>query len=230
MLVQRCEAFFGLRGVGASILLWLPLVAMAGLFSWPSPPVPPETTTQDVAHRIIFNGLDMRAQVFESQQTPEEIVAFYRKAWRGQVVVSQMGREQVIGHREGDYFMTVQVSASGSGSKGNIGVVDVATAPEHFVPGKGIPTPMDSKVFNDIRYPDDPIPTRMIALSNQLSPQQNISFYRERLEGEGWKPLNDHCAPSGCVLDFQRGDQKMNLVIERQENVRSQIVMTIQNP
>lgn len=209
---------------------WFPLSAMAGLFSWPEPPLPLATTTQSVAGRIVFNGLDMHAQTFTSPRSPDEILAFYRKVWREQVVVNQMGNEQVIGHREGDYFMTIQVSASGSGSRGNIGVVDVASAPEHFVPGKGIPTPMDSKVFNDIRYPDDPIPTRMIALSNQLSPQQNISFYRERLEGEGWKPLNDSCTSSGCVLDFQRGDQKMNLVIEPQKNVRSQIVMTIQNP
>lgn len=227
---QRREVFSGFWVVGGTTLLWLPMVAMAGLFSWPSPPVLPDTTTQVVAHRIIFNGLDMRAQVFESPRSPEEILAFYRKVWRGQVVVNSMGNEQVIGHREGDYFMTVQISASGTGSKGNIGVVDVATAPEHFVPGKGIPTPMDSKVFNDIRYPDDPIPTRMVALRNQLSPQQNVTFYRERLEGEGWKPLTDRCAPSGCVLDFKRGDQKMNLVIEPQQNVRSQIVMTIQNP
>lgn len=209
---------------------WFPLPAMAGLFSWPEPPLPLDTTTQSVAGRIIFNGLDMHAQTFTSPRSPDEILAFYRKVWRGQVVVNSMGSEQVLGHREGDYFTTVQVSPSGSGSKGNIGVVDVATAPEHFVPGKGIPTPMDSKIFNDISYPDDPIPTRMIALRNQLPMQQNGSFYRERLEGEGWKPLNDRCASSGCVLDFQRGDQKMNLVIEPQKNVRSQIVMTIQNP
>ena len=157
-------------------------------------------------------------------------MAFYRQAWSGQVVINQMGTDRVIGHREGDYFMTVQVRASGPGSRGNIGVVDVATAPEHFVPGKGVPTPMDSKVFNDIRYPDDPVPTRMVALNNQLSPQQNARFYRERLEGERWKPLNNRCSSSGCVLEFQRGDQKMNLVIAPQKNARSQIVMTIQNP
>jgi hypothetical protein len=197
---------------------------------WPTTPMAPNMQTQNVAKRILFNGLDMRVQVFESRQSPDEILAFYRKIWVGQAVVNQIGHEQVIGHREGDYFMTIQVSASGSGSKGNIGVVDVATAPEHFVPGKGVPTPMASKVFNDIRYPDDPIPSRMVALRNQLSPQQNVNFYRERLEGDGWKPLNDHCAAAGCVLDFQRGDQKMNLLIVPLKNVRSQVILTIQNP
>lgn len=227
---------FYLRLTGAELRRFLagalfPFAIIAPAWAgWPTTQMAPDMQIQSVAKRILFNGLDMRAQVFESPRSPEEILAFYRKVWRGQVVVNSMGSEQVIGHREGDYFTTVQVSASGSGSKGNIGVVDVATAPEHYVPGKGIPTPMDSKIFNDILYPDDPIPTRMIALRNRLSTQQNVSFYRERLEGEGWKPLNDRCASSGCVLDFQRGDQKMNLVIEPQKNVRSQIVMTIQNP
>lgn len=209
---------------------WLPVTAMAGLFSWPTPPLPPDTTTQNVAGRIVFNGLDMHAQTFSSPRSPDEILAFYRKAWAGQVVVNPMGHEQVIGHRQGDYFMTVQVSAAGAGSKGNIGVVDITSAPAHFVPGEGLPKPMDSKVFNDIRYPDDPIPSRMVALQNHLSPRQNAGFYRERLAGDGWKPLDDHCSASGCVLDYQRGDQKMNLAITPGQRGRSQLVMTIQNP
>ncbi|MHB9022411.1 MAG: hypothetical protein ACYC3A_11375 [Halothiobacillus sp.] len=211
-------------------MAWIPLPARADLFAWPAPPVPPNMQTQSVAQRIIFNGLDMRAQVFESVQSPEDILAFYRKAWAGSVVVNRMGDEQVIGHSEGDYFMTVQVSVAGAGSKGSIGVVNTATAPKHFEPGKGLPKPMDSKVFNDIRYPDDPVPTRVVALRNALSPKQNASFYRERLEGEGWKPLNDHCGIAGCVIDYQRGDQKMNLAIESTQGNQSSLIVTIQNP
>jgi hypothetical protein len=212
------------------LALCLPLLASAGLFAWPPPPVPPDSSTQDVAGRIIFNGLTMQAQTFRSTHSPKEIVAFYRQRWAGQMVVNQMGHEQVIGHHQGDYFMTVQVSTAGSGSQGNIGVVDLASAPTQFEPGKGLPKPMGSKVFNDILYPDDPIPARMVALQNALSPRQNASFYRERLAGEGWKPLDDHCSASGCVLDYQRGDQKMNLAITAGQNDRSQLVMTIQNP
>lgn len=212
------------------LVFGLPLLASAGLFSLPTPPVPPDSSTQNVAGRIIFNGLTMQAQTFRSTRTPKEIVAFYRQRWPGQMVVNQMGHEQVIGHRQGDYFMTVQVSTTGSGSQGNLGVVDLASAPAQFEPGKGLPKPMGARVFNDIHYPDDPVPTRMVGINSPLSPSQNASFYRERLAGEGWKPVDDRCHAAGCVLDYQRGDQKLNLAITAGKNDRSQLVMTIQNP
>jgi hypothetical protein len=223
------------RVIRASLMLVFMLAgvsmnARASWQSWPIPPLPSGTHTQNVARRIVFNGLDMRAQLFRSSQSPQDIVAFYRRAWKGRVVVNRVGDQQVIGHNQGDYFVTIQVQGAGAGSKGNIGVVDVASAPRHFVPGKGVPTPMGSKVFNDIAYPDDPVPARMVALRNTLSPRQNASFYRERLAGDGWKPQGDRCDTAACVLSYQREEEKMTLVITRVHDDQSQVVALIQQP
>ena len=161
------------------VLLALP--AAAGAASLPQPPLPPATHTADVAQHLVFNGLDMHAQVFDSNQAPAQVIAFYRQAWDGRVVVNPMGDAQVIGHRDGDYYVTVEVRPAGSGSRGNIGVIDVAHAPHDFEPGKGLPRPMGSKVFNDIAYPDDRVPARTVAMTNGLSPQQNVAWFRERV-------------------------------------------------
>lgn len=210
-------------------LAMLPAVALAD--SWPQPPLPDGTKTADVAQHMVFNGLDMHAQVFRSNQTPAQVVAFYRNTWNGRVVVNPLGDAQVIGHRDGDYYVTIQVSPAGGGSKGNIGVVDVADAPHDFQPGKGLPRPMGSTVFNDIAYPDDRVPARTVAMTNALSPRQNAAWFRERLAGEGWKNVDDNrCAQDACVLGYERGDSHLALVATRTRDGHSQVVLNVQQP
>lgn len=209
-------------------LALLPLRALAGT---PEPPLPPGTQVADVAQHMVFNGLDMHAQVFHSERTPAQVVAFYRQAWQGRVVVDPMGDAQVVGHRDGDYYVTVEVRAAGAGSRGSIGVVDVGNAPHDFEAGKGLPRPMGSQVFNDIAYPDDAVPARTVAMTNRLSPLQNASFFRERLAAEGWKPVDDNrCAEGTCVLGYERGDSHLSLVAAPAGIGHSQIVFNIQRP
>ncbi len=207
----------------------LPLMAHAG--SWPSPPVPAGTRTDEVAQHIVFNGLDMHAQTFTSAQSQDELVEFYRKAWDKEVVVNRLGQAQVIGHRDGDYYITVQVSGSGAGSKGNIGIVDVASAPKHFVPGKGLPAPAGSKVFNDIAYPDDSVPARTVAMRNSLSPAQNTAYFRERLVADGWKASDaGACGGNDCVMRYERGDSKLTLLVMREGASQSQVLINVLQP
>lgn len=215
-------------------LPWIALIAlpaMAAAASLPQAPLPPATQSVDVAQHLVFNGLDMHAQVFTSSETPAQVIAFYREAWNGRVVVNPLGDAQVVGHRDGDYYVTVEVRAAGGGSRGNIGVVDVAHAPHDFEPGKGLPRPMGSKVFNDIAYPDDRVPARTVAMTNGLSPQQNTAWFRERLVGEGWKSVQDNrCAQDACVLGYERGDSHLALVATRTGDGHSQVVLNIQQP
>jgi hypothetical protein len=211
-------------------LLLLPIAAIAGS-SFPQPPLPENIEIDPVAKRIVYNGLEMRASVFRSPQPAAEIIAFYEKAWKGRVVIDALGDTTVVGHGDGDYFTSVRVAADGAGSKGEIGIVNVGSAPKHFEPGKGLPKPMGSKVFNDIAYPDDPVPARTVALRNGLSAKQNAAFFRERLAGEGWKPVADNaCAQRGCVLGFERGSANLSLVVIADTGGQSQVVITVQQP
>lgn len=213
------------------MLAGLLMAGAAHAGGWPSPPLPAGTATEDVAKHIVFNGLDMHAQVFSSARSQDEVVAFYRQAWGKDVVVNRMGPSQVIGHREGDYFVTVQVSNSGAGSKGNIGIVDVGGAPTHFVPGKGLPAPMGSKVFNDIAYPDDSVPARTVAMRNALSPAQNAAYFKERLVADGWKPSDaGHCRDADCVMRYERGDSKLTLLVMREGAAQSQVLINVLQP
>src|SRR5579871_3165463 len=109
----------------AWLVALLPVMAMAD--GWPQTPLPAQTETEEVAQRIVFNGLDMRAQLFKSPLNPDQLVQYYRKQW-DKLVVNKLGASVVVGHADGDYYTTVQISAAGSGSNGNIGVIDIASA------------------------------------------------------------------------------------------------------
>lgn len=201
----------------------------------PDVALPPQTQSAQVAKRIVYNGLDMHANVFESGLSQQQVVDFYRRKWGKKTSINDVGSSKVVGHLDGDFFITVQVTSDGEGSKGTIGVVRL---PPEATPrpelGKGLPQPFGTKVVNDISYPDDRTPARTVLMVDGLSPNQNADWFRSRLIAKGWTDAgaNDCRRGAGyCVLQFERGKTKMMFVAQRTETAdRSQILMNILNP
>ena len=165
---------------------------------------------------MIYNGTDMRGQVFTSTQNAADVVKFYRQLWGKQSIVNEIPGWQVVGHREGDFYITVQVRPDSSGSRGDIGITRIPTSRGKVELGAGVPHPSNTTVFNDILYPDDRTPARTLAMINNLSVQQNASYYREHLAAQGWKPADTHiCAPgaSSCVMNYEQGSRKMMVAL-----------------
>ncbi len=178
---------------------------------------------------MIYNGTDMRGQVFTSTRSAADIVAFYRQLWGKQSVINQIPGWQVIGHREGDFYITVQVRTEGGGSRGDIGIVRIPSTRAKPELGAGVPHPSNTTVFNDIVYPDDRTPARTLAMVNNLSVQQNAGYYREHLAAEGWKPADTHTCASGttsCVMNYEQGGRKMMVALTA-KSTHSQIVINL---
>jgi len=178
---------------------------------------------------MIYNGTDMRGQVFTSSQNAADIVKFYRQLWGKQSVLDQIPGWQVIGHREGDFYITVQVRPDGSGSRGDIGITRIPAGKTRVELGAGVPHPSNTTVFNDIVYPDDRTPARTLAMRNNLSVQQNANYYREQLTATGWKPADIHtCASdaSSCVMNYEQGGRKMMVALTK-NTTHSEIVINL---
>src|SRR5690348_14450940 len=99
---ERRQRLFALWG-----LVLLPTVSSAS--SWPDLKLPDGTRAAEVSSHMIYNGTDMRGQVFTSVQPAADIIKFYRGLWGKQSVLNQMSGWQVIGHRDGNFYITVQV-------------------------------------------------------------------------------------------------------------------------
>jgi hypothetical protein len=178
---------------------------------------------------MIYNGTDMRGQVFTSSRPAVEIVKFYRQLWGKQSIVNDIPGWQVVGHREGNFYITVQVRPDGSGSRGDIGIIRIPTAKTQVQLGAGVPHPSNTTVFNDIIYPDDRTPARTLAMINNLSVQQNTNYYREHLSASGWKPADTHTCIQGaasCVMNYEQGSRKM-MVTLRSNGSHSEIVINL---
>jgi hypothetical protein len=208
-------------------LLWSGLLPAAS--AWPDLKLPDGAHAAEVASHMIYNGTDMRGQVFTSSQSAGDVVKFYRNLWGRQSVLNQIPGWQIVGHREGDFYLTVQVRPDGSGSRGDIGIVRIPTQRSTVELGSGVPHPSNTTVFNDILYPDDRTPARTLAMTNKLSVQQNANYYREHLAETGWKPADPHgCAPgaSSCVMNYEQGSRKMMVALTANAS-HSQIVINL---
>jgi len=209
-------------------LLLLPAVS-AAVSPWPDVKLPDGAQSAEVASHMIYNGTDMRGQVFTSSESAANIVKFYRDLWGKQSVLNQIPGWQVVGHRDGEFYFTVQVKADGSGSRGNIGIVRLPTHRSTVELGSGVPHPANTTVFNDILYPDDRTPARTLGMTNNLSVQQNASYYREHLAETGWKAADPHgCAPatSSCVMNYEQGKRKMTVALTKNAS-HSQIIINL---
>ena len=207
--------------------LLLPTISSAS--SWPDVKLPDGTRTAQVSSHMIYNGTDMRGQVFTSSRNAADIIKFYRQLWGKQAVLDQIPGWEVVGHREGDFYITVQVRQDGSGSRGDIGVTRISAGRTKVELGAGVPHPSNTNVFNDIIYPDDRTPARTLAMVNGLSVEQNASYYREHLAASGWKPADAHpCAygASSCVMNYEHGNRKMMVALTRNGS-HSEIVINL---
>lgn len=205
------------------------LPVISGASSWPDVKVPDGTHAAEVASHMIYNGTDMRGQVFTSSRNAADIVKFYRQLWGKQAVLDEIPGWQVIGHREGAFYITVQVRPDGSGSRGDIGITRIPAERNKMELGAGVPHPSNTNVVNDIIYPDDRTPARTLAMANGLSVEQNASYYREHLAATGWKPADSHTCTYGassCVMNYENGNRKMMVALTRSGG-RSEIVINL---
>jgi len=220
-------------GSGAiAALLLLTAASVANAEAFPDVKIPYGMQTAMVSSRMVYNGNEMQDQIFTVKTSVADTLAFYRQLWGKASVVTSFNGAQIVAHKQGGYFITVEIRQDGSGSKGTIGVLKLPTGNEKPQLGSGVPVPENSAVFNDIQYPDDATPARTIALRNMLSLRQNASYYREHLIGSGWKPTPmDTCtdASASCVMDFENGDKKITLALTSQGST-SRVVINMLGP
>lgn len=204
----------------AAVLLAIDVLASAtgSTRKWPSVPLPDGSEGESVSRHMLYNGLHMRAsKIRHDTLAPEQMIAFYRTAWRGLMVENRVAGKIILGHLDGDHYITVEVTHSGRGSAATIGVMQAtqdSTPREH---GKWLPRPANSEVLNDIQYLDTPGKTRSLTLRNRLTPAQNYDFYRRTLQAQGWAAPGPGCSVmvSSCSVQFNDGARRLAITLDR---------------
>jgi hypothetical protein len=197
----------------------------------------PKAKMQWVAPYMIYNGVPMSVKRFDSEQTPNDILTFYRQLWANAnpALAPQeymTGPWQTIAVMRGKCFYTVQVQSAGKGSTGMVSASQALDKP--IASAKPIPMMYGSNVINDIQHVDDGKNARTVLLSNGFSMDANADFYRKSFADQGWKLLSGAQVPTkkgpGITMVMKRDLAEVNLVITRSGQSTMVLATIMDNP
>lgn len=199
--------------------------------SWPDVPTPEGAQGEWVSQHMRYNGLNMRAMRFQVRQKLDVVESFYRKAWGTQVVKNALGRKTVLGHAEGRYFITVELTPSGSSTQGQIGIMQMPTKAPAGRPGDGFSKMPGTQVNEDIVYLDTPQKSRSLNMFNGHSPFQNDRFYKRVLAGKGYvresRSMACNASSQLCVAYYQKGDDRIVVSMNRMNEGTSIVALDL---
>ncbi len=205
------------------------------------PPFPlPDAKLTWIAPNIVYNSMPMQIRQFDSRESPQAILAYYRREWRGTqkqpgAIEYPLEDWQVIATLRGQCFYTVQVKPSGrDGSTGLLGMSRIPEENQVREAGRHFPMMSGSQVLNDIDHHDEGKRGRTLVLTNGFSPDANADFYRRVLSAEGWRVVSSHTMPVGnrnaYVLTLKRGLNETSMTIARNGEFTSVLVNLVDRP
>ena len=200
---------------------------------WPEFPDPPKAKIEWVSNDMRINGLPMKILHFKSQVGKAEIVAYYQAHWniaekslglpadskaKG-VVISQVGKDTVIGKVHGPFYMSVKVKDQGlSGSQGTMTTSLILGVTPEINP-KGVPAPSDARAISVIESADFGKQSKQVLFVSRNSVTSVKSFYQQNLLASGWTLLDLHAnnssknGTSGLVMTFVKSKHQLDIII-----------------
>ena len=202
----------------------------------PKLPPPPRSRVGLMGEDMVFNGIPMDVQMFQSDLTVAEVLKFYSEYWPagtekepGYVISEAFKPWTLITRADDGYLMTVQVTATGSGSRGFLARSSLDGALEADPLGTGFPVMHGSSPMNDVRANDAGKDGRTLTFVNDRTPEANAEYYRTWFTSRGWTPdMDKEPGEKGHVLAFRNGDKSVNIVINGREG-RTYIVAQTTN-
>jgi hypothetical protein len=211
-----------MRPVVISLTLAAAVSGLSGVRAadWPTVPLPDDSAGESVSRHMLYNGLHMRTSRIRTSKTPAEVIAFYRQKWQGLMVEDHVAGKTILGHHEGDHYVTVDLRRAGGGTEATIGIMRVNQDGPRAAPGKWLARPANTEVLNDVQYLDTPGSTRTLTLRNRLSPAQNYEFYRRTLLAKGWKAEGPGCSviANACAVQFTSSGHRLAMTIGREQD------------
>ena len=217
-----------------SFAVWLCLCAPFALAKTPEIPIPDDMRVTYLGQNLRVNGNDVSVRTFQSTDSAQEIVDFYRKEWGeegnpvdpGYTVTNLKEPWTLITRIEDNYLMTVQVQADwNDGSKG---MLAISRLPDrHRAPklAEGFPSMGGSTVLNEVLSEDLGQSGRTLALGNSHDLATNVSFYRNRYRDGGWAIDMDQALGHRMhVLAVRKSRERVNLVLSRSKDGSTVIV------
>lgn len=211
-----CRRFCGLM-----LFLILALPADAGFWSpgFPELILPEGMQVEVISDGMQLNGLNAQILQLRSEQPRSDVIQRFAQTWRGRVVRTRIGDSEILAHRDGDFLITLQLDAVGTGhTRGLLTVTDILAALDEgrapAMPAWDMPagsTPLQTLTANDVGRA-----SHMLVLHNLESASQNLHFYRSYFHDLGFQPLTRGAMLRGehaGAMILSRGAEQINVAV-----------------
>lgn len=202
--------------------------------SCPPPPVPSSAKVSLVARRIRVDGIPMAILTIASPEPREVLIGWYRKEWTNlkgepRYIVYPIGAYQVIAHKAGSCFITVQLAATREGASGFVAVSNESDVEPLHHPPAAFAFAGATVLLHDASDDGGKI-GRTWVMTTRAPLSQVVSTYVTDLRRHGWHVVSASLlrAAEGrqsYVTDWQRGRRLLHAVFSRRASGQSAIVL-----
>lgn len=204
---------------------------------FPLPVYPNEINSMRIGDRIFMDGFPMQVKSFETYDSPEKIIAFYKEKWKEEGLEpydkDESENYKVCGavDKARNYFMTVSTLRQASGktlvfpsfSK----MTDLRKPTEHL----DIPHPETLSRYK-VDFDDFGQKAQNDVSLNSLNLEENMQWYQNRLSRQGWKMVHHEMKKPHDLLFmfFQKEQRHLSVSIHYDRtNQKSAVLMNITN-
>jgi hypothetical protein len=203
---------------------------------WPALPLPAGAQVVDVGAALRINGLPMQVRGFLSPERVPDLVAWFRASLGSPLVTSEHGNKIILGQVRGGYYLTVQLEAAGSGTRGLVAQADAQT-----MMAGGLPPvddvrwhgrlPAGARILSLVqsRSPDGARQLQHLVLQSHGALIESGNALTRMLGNDGYLPARSvsRSSPPGLVLHFQGpGREAMAVLTEDADGMTSTVLST----
>ncbi len=210
---------------------------------WPVVAIPKGIEPFDMGGEMNVNGLPLRMRGLLSTKSPTQVAALLRTSLGPPLVEHAQGNKLVLGRGMGEFYATVQLEPSGSGTRGLIAVTRLSAAIKEHTglkeAGRHILSrfPAGSRLVSRTNSSDGKRRDEYLVLSNAHAPGLNIDNVKHLLAADGYSlerasaqghtgnAAATRTGSGGTTLQFKRADGEAVAVVYRQAGGDTAVVL-----
>ncbi len=199
--------------------LWLPLSVSADADF----PPPPDATVVNISSSTTSIGMQLQIRRFQVDMSLEEVLSFYRTFWKDGSAEADMSGWKMIGSRQGNHYLNVQVKPNGRNK--SWGFLSVSDLPQRLdnknysvQMGGRFPMMSGSQILDDQLSDDIGKEGRTLLIVNKFTPKSNLNFYRKHYRNQGWNIVMDEQTQprsTGFALYVNKGQQSVGITVNK---------------
>lgn len=201
-----------------------PSVSATSLTTWPHVELPTDADYYNIGEQVSLNGIPMRMRGFVSKRDVASTVAWFKTHLGEPLMEDHVDGKTILGHPQGDHYITVQIESVDTGVNGLIGVSDMRqalTQRDQASDAKDAwarDLPSGTQIINLMSSHDDGKDSVVLLATNQQTDALNIERATRALERRGYAVERQMKLEKGSQVDDAEVDMTGQMVMFKSQN------------